>query len=417
MRLWTWTCAVALAALPAVGVAQTATLSSAECQALRERVREHTRVSAAARRALGITAAAAPSVAQDPASRAEAVRARLAQIREERQRLEDEKVLAIVRLDFVKAARTQERIEGLEQERRTLEAELAGLEQGGRLGRPGSSRVAPSAGSDLARVPCQDLSAIEETALKARRKELGGAEGQMGLVPLLPLRGQTDREVASELAAQLGTGPEARQRLGLLDQDGDTQVDGLLDSPAPGMYRLYRQRGDGSLAVDLFLTATPSPDAPYSETARRIEEVLLRQTRRRLADLLPLRPAGPTRLLGETGEYARLRGLVDSGRFDQVIQPGSLGARSVEFQNYRGETVRFLEVLASDGQAVQLRTSTTLVRSDGEEQREETVARFRPVSFWRTDVEVDQSREVKPAPGGVAPPRSTAPTVRFSLER
>ena len=54
---------------------------------------------------------------------------------------------------------------------------------------------------------------------------------------------------------------------------------------------------------------------------------------------------------------------------------------------------------------------------DGAEQWEETVTRFHPVSFWRTDVEVDQSREVKPAPGGVAQPRSSNPTIRFSLER
>jgi hypothetical protein len=126
---------------------------------------------------------------------------------------------------------------------------------------------------------------------------------------------------------------------------------------------------------------------------------------------------GPVKVLGETGEFSRLRALADSGRFDQVAQAGNLAGRGVEFQNYRGEMVRLLEVVAGDGQAAQLRTSTTLVKPDGEEQREETVSRFRPVSFWRTDVEVDQSREVKPAPGGAAPPRATAPTVRFRLER
>ncbi|MBI2153989.1 MAG: hypothetical protein HYU24_09820 [Candidatus Rokubacteria bacterium] len=407
--------ALLLLALPLLAGAQP--LSPAECRALRDRLGEHVRVSEAARRALGITAAAAPSAAQDPASRAETIRARLAQIREERGRLEDEKVGAIIKLDFVRVARIQERIEGLEQERRTLEAELAGLEQGGRLARPGPSRVAPSAGPDLARVPCQDLPALEDKALRARRRELGGAEGQAGVVPLFPLRGQTDRDVGVELASQLGAGADARQRLGLLDQDGNAQVDGVADSPAAGMYRLYRQRGDGSLALDLFVTAPPPADAPYGEAARRIEEALLRQTRRRLGDLLPLRPVGPIKLLGETGEYSRLRGFVDSGQFDQVIQAGGVGARSVEFQNYRGETVRLLEVIAGTAGAAQLRTSTTIARPDGAEQWEETVTRFRPASFWRTDVEVDQSRELKPAPGGLAPPRATAPTVRFSLER
>lgn len=409
--------ALVLLALPALAGAQPATLSPAECRALRDRVTEHAHVSVAARRALGITTPAAPSTAQDPASRAETIRARLAQIREERERLEDEKVGALLKLDVSRIARIQEQLEGLDQERRTLEAELAGLEQGGRLVRTGPLRVPPSAGPDLARTPCQDLPALEEKAVKARRKELGGAEGQAGLVPLFPVRGQTDRDVATELAGQLGVGPEARQRLGLLDQDGDTQVDGFADSPAAGMYRLYRQRSDGTLALNLFLIAAPPADAPYGEDARRIEEALLRQTRRRLVDLLLLRPVGPVRLLGETGEFTRLRRLVASGRFDQAVQAGSLGARSVEFPNYRGETVRLLEVVGGDGQVVQFRTSSVVVKPDGAEQWEETVTRFHPVSFWQTEVEVDVSREVKPAPGGTAQPRLASPTVRFSLER
>jgi len=277
--------------------------------------------------------------------------------------------------------------------------------------------MAPLPGPDLlARAPCQELPGLEDKALRARRRELGGTEGQAALVPLLPLRGQTDRELAVELGTQLGPDPEGR--VGLLDQDGDTQVDGFADSPVWGMLRLYRQRSDGSLAVTLFLTAIPPhPDAPYGEDGRRLEEALLRQTSRRLGDLLLLRPVGPVKAMGETGEYLRLRALVDSGRFDQAIQAGSLGARSVEFQNYRGETVRLLEVVAGDGRAVQLRSSATLVKPDGAEQWEETVTRFHPISFGRIDVEVDQSREGKPAPGGVAQPRSSTPTVRFSIER
>lgn len=409
--------AMALLTLPALAWGQRAALSPAECQALRDRIGEHARISLAARRALGIPTPAPPSAAQDPASRAEAVRARLAQIREERERLENEKVGTIVKLDFTRVARIQEQLESLDQERRTLEAELAGLEQGGRLVRTGPQRVAPSTGPDLARMPCQHLPALEEKAVRARRKELGGAEGQTGLVPLFPLRGQTDRDIGAELAGQLGSGPEARQRLGLLDQDGDTQVDGFADSPASGVYRPYRHRSDGSLAVGLFLTTSPASDAPSGEDSRRLEEALLRQTRRRLAELLPLRPVGPARVLGETGEFARLRGLVDSGRFDQVVQGESLAARSVEFQNYRGEAVRLLEAIAGDGRTVYLRSSSVLVRSSGEELREETVTRFRPVSYWKTDVEVDVSRETKPAGGGAAQPRSVSPTIRFTLER
>lgn len=86
-------------------------------------------------------------------------------------------------------------------------------------------------------------------------------------------------------------------------------------------------------------------------------------------------------------------------------------------ENYRGETVRLLEIVSGSASAVQVRSATVVLKADGSEQVEETVMRFRPVSFWRTDVEVDQSREVKPAPGGAAQPRSSAPTVRFTLER
>ena len=409
--------------LPGLAGAQTPSLSPADCRALRDRIGEHARVSPAARSALGLATpaspSAAPAVSQDPASRAEAIRTRLVQIKEERDRLEDEKVGAIVKLDFLRVGRIQERIESLEVERRSLETEQAGIEQGRRQVRPGPSWMAPLPGPDpLARAPCQDLPGMEDKALRARRKELGGAEGQAALVPLLPLRGQTDRELAVELGAQLGPDPEVAHHLGLLDQDGDTQVDGFVDSPAWGMLRLYRQRSDGSLALYLFLTAVPpDPNAAYGEAARRLEEALLSQTRRQLAELLPLRPVGPVKVLGETGEFSRLRALVDSGRFDQAIPAGSLGARSVEFQNYRGETVRLLEVVAGDGRAVQLRSSATVVKPAGAEQREETVTRFQPVSLWRADVEVEQSREVKPAPGGVAQPRSSAPTIRFSLER
>lgn len=391
--------------------------SPAECQALRDRVGEHARVSLAARRALGITTPSAPSAAPDPITRAEAIRTRLAEIREEQQRLEDEKVGALIRLEFARVARLQEQLEALDRERRALEAELAGIEQGRPAKRPGIVRPATPAGPNLARVSCQELPALEEKALKARRKELGGAEGQAGLVPLVPIRGQTEREVGQELAAQLGSGLDARERLGLLDQDGDTQVDGFSDSPAAGIYRLYRQREDGSVAVDLFVAGSASPDAPYGEAARRIEEALLRQTRRRLAELLSLRPVGPVRLLGETGDFTRVRALADAGRFDQVIQAASLGARSVEFQNYRGEAVRLLEAVTGGGGIVQFRTASIVVRAGGEEHREEIVTRFRPLSSWRTEVEVEMSREIRSMTGSVIQPHASVPTIRFALER
>lgn len=415
IRSMIWAVLVLLLVPGLVG-AQTRQLSPAECRALRDRIGEHARISPAARGALGLAMLGSPVPVQEPAERAEAIRARLAEIQQEQQRLEDEKVGALIRLEFARVAQIQDRIEALDRARRALETELESLEQARPAPRPAPSK-APSAGVDLARVSCRDLPALEEKAVKARRRELGGAEGQAGLVPLLPIRGQTEREVSQELAAQLGSGPDALQRLGLLDQDGDTQVDGFADSPVSGMYRLYRQGGDGSVAVDLFVTGSVSPDVPYGEAARRIEEALLRQTRRRLAELLPLRPLGPVKILGETGDFTRVRAMADFGRFDQVIQTESLGARSVEFQNYRGETVRLLEAITGGGGIVQLRTASTVVRSGGEEYREEIVTRFRPVSYWRTEVEVDVSREIRSVTGSVIRPRSSVPTVRFALER
>lgn len=401
---------LALLLTPSLLAGEPPPLAPAVCRALRDRIGEHARVSEAARRALGLTAAPAPSPPQDPAARARAVKRRLGQIREERTRLEDEQVGALLKLEFGRVAQIKDRIEALDRERRGLEDELATLQAGGPVA------GAPPAGADLGRVPCRELPALEARALKARRKELGGADWQTALVPLLPVRGPAGRDVGAELSAQLGAGPEARHRLGLLDQDGNARVDGFVDSPPPGVYRLYRQRSDGSIALDLFHPASQPADVA-GEAARRIEEALLRQTRRGLADLLPLRPVGATKLLGETADFARLQALVDSGELDPVIQARALGARSVEFQNYRGEIVRVLEVIAGATGAVERRTASTLGRQDGTEEREETVTRFRPVSFWRVEVEVEASREVRPPAAGAAASRTVAPTVRFTLDR
>lgn len=391
--------------------AQTAPLSPAECQALRERVAEHARASDAARRALGVAAVSAPSTALAPADRADAIRARLAQIRQERQRLEEAQVAALVKLEFDRLGQIREQMDALDRERRTLEAEAAGRE--------GSGAPAPPAqrGADLGRMPCRDLPALEQAAVRARRKELGGAERQEGLVPLVPVRGHSEREVGAELARQLGAGAGARQRLGLLDQDGDARVDGFVDSPAAGLYRLYRERADGSVAVDLFMAAAPPSDMPYWAAVRRLDQALLRHTQRRLADLLSLRPVGPVKLLGETGDFADLRGLVESGRFDRVVQAARPTARSIEFQNYRGEIVRRLEVVAGGGGTAQLQTATVRIRQDGTEEWEQTLRRFRPVSFWRTEVEVDRSQETRQPAAGAPQARTTLPTVRFTLER
>src|SRR3989442_6154223 len=92
----------------------------ADCQAGRERLAGHARASDAARRLVAAragTAAGAPTAAT-PGGRAAEIRTRLTEIPRERQRVDDARVAAIVKLDFAPAAQAQGQLETLEQERR-----------------------------------------------------------------------------------------------------------------------------------------------------------------------------------------------------------------------------------------------------------------------------------------------------------
>ena len=99
------------------------------------------------------------------------------------------------------------------------------------------------------------MPAAVDNAVKIRRRELGAREDQAGAIPLIGLKGQTADQIGQELAGQFSPGAAASTQVGLLDADGDGKLDGFVDVPAPGVFRLFRQRADGTVGVEMFPTA------------------------------------------------------------------------------------------------------------------------------------------------------------------
>ena len=421
--------ALALAALGlggAVGPAGAQTAADAECARLRRELAGHAELSEGVRRALAARVARAPAqrpVAAAPAAppagtRADVVRARLAQIPAERQRLEEQRLGAIVRFDLARANQAQSQIEALDQERAALERELASLPAGSATPAPAPVPPPPApaagAGNDTDRVRCEDARAALDTAVRTRQRELGAREGQPGVIPLTPLRGQSGDEIARMLAAQFAAWPGAASQIGLLDADGDARLDGFVDVPADGTYRLYRQRTDGSVAVELF--ALPGRAAP-GEIARRLEEETARRTGRTLAELVGGWPAGAVRTLGETAAFGTARARFMAGDYADAGRLPDAAARAVEYSNLRGENVRLLEVFTPAPGGVAYRRVLIVPRPGDQELWEESATVVRPASYWRTDVEVGLRRQLRSAAGAaVGAPTATGP-VKFSLER
>lgn len=445
---------LAAIALPAAAGAQARPLTAAECAELRQRLAGHARLSAGVRRLLAQQLAryptapaavpgAAPGSPPPPAGRGPEIRERLAAIPIERQRLEDQRLGALVRFDFQRAAQIQARIDALDRERNELERELATLPAGGLLPAPPSppggsppspapppspppppaSPLPPSPAppatttllpAEAERIPCEDVTAVAEAAVRMRRAELGAPEGLAGAVPLLPLEGATREEVARGLAAQFAPWPEARAEVGLLDQDGDGRLDGFADVPAQGVYRLYRERANGTVAVELFLLPGQTPT--FGDAVRALEEATVRWTGRALGELLARRPAGPPRALAETTEFARARALYDNGTFADA---GRLGvtARTVEFPNYRGETVRLMEVFGPAPNGVAYRRVTVLPEAGEQEVWQEVAVQVRAVSYWRTDVEATLTRWARTRAGAAVGERTVRGPARFTVER
>ena len=402
--------------------AQAPSISDAECQGLRQRLSEHARLSDGVRRAVSAqvgAAPAAPAVAAPtppPAtSRADVIRARLEQIPKERQTLEDQRLGAMVKFEMSRAAQIQGQIQALDTEKANLERELAALPAGA-ASAPAPAAPQPPA-ADVTRIRCQDMPAAVDNAVKIRRRELGAKEDQAGAIPLIGLKGQTPDQIGKELAGQFSSGPAAATQVGLLDADGDGRLDGFVDVPATGVFRLFRQKADGTISLDVF----PAPGGPatpaYGEPTRRLDETAARQAGQTLPDLLATRPASPLRGLTQTAEFEQVYAQFEAGNFTEAVRLSAATARSTEFQNLRGQTVRVVEIMSPVSGGVSLRRVVVLGQPNDQELWEETTTIVRPVSYLRTDVEVARSRTTRSTSGApVGTPTVSAPS-KFTLER
>jgi hypothetical protein len=402
-------------------LAQGPSISDAECQSLRQRLGEHARLSEGVRKAVSAQAAAvpaastpAPSAAPAPTGRGEAIRARLEQIPKERQTLEDQRLAAMVKFELARAGQIQGQIQALDAEKATLERELAALPATS----PAPTIATPQpAVPEVARIRCQDMPAAVDNAVKIRRRELGAREDQAGVIPLMGLKGQTAEQIGQELAGQFSPGAAASTQLGLLDTNGDGKLDGFVDVPAPGVFRLFRQRADGSVALEVFPASAAGATPAYGEMTRRLDETSLRQAGQGLPELLATRPAGPMRTTTQTAEFGGAYAQFQAGSFVDAARLGTAAARSVEFQNARGQNVRVMEIISPVTGGVSVRRVVVLAQPNDQELWEETATIVRPASYWRTDVEVARSRETRTTAGAVvAAPTVSAPS-KFTLER
>ena len=426
--------------------AQGATISDAECQGLRQRLAEHARLSDGVRRAVAAQAAASPAApapaaaapaapaapavaapsAPPAASRADVIRARLAQIPNERQTLDDQRLAAMVKFEISRAGQIQGQIAALDAEKMTLERELAALAS---VPSAPSSPAAPPAAAaptpaapqppapEVARIRCQDMPAALDNALKTRRRELGAKEDQAGAIPLMGLKGQSADEIGKELAGQFSSGPAASTQVGLLDADGDGRIDGFVDVPMPGVFRLYRQKADGTISVETFPAPGSAAIPAYGEPTRRLDESAARQSGQALPDMLATRPAAPFRGVMQTGEFEQAYAQLQSGNFIEATRLPVGTARSAEFQNLRGQAVRVIEIVSPVTGGVSLRRAVVLGQPNDQELWEETTTIVRPGSYGRTDVEVARSRATRTTSGAIVGTPSTSAPVKFTLER
>lgn len=402
-------------------LAQAPNISDGDCQSLRQRLGEHARLSDGVRKAVAAQAAAAPAVstpapsaAPAPAGRAEAIRARLEQIPKDRQTLEDQRLGAMVKFELTRASQIQGQIQAIDAEKATLERELAALP----AATPAPTVTTPPAPvSDVARIRCQDMPAAVDNALKIRRRELGARDDQAGAIPLIALKGQTPEQIGQELAGQFSSGAAASTQVGLLDANGDGKLDGFVDVPAPGVFRLFRQRADGTVGVEVFSTSAAGTTPGYGEMTRRLDETSLRQAGQGLPELLATRPAGPARASTQTAEFGPAYAQFQAGSFADAARLGTAAARSTEFQNLRGQGVRVLEIISPVPGGVSVRRAVVLGQPNDQELWEETTTVVRPTSYWRTDVELARSRDTRTTAGAVVGTPSVAAPSKFTIER
>jgi hypothetical protein len=407
-------------------MAQSRTLTEAECRDVRERLTGHARLSEGVRRDLA-NRSRGPSVTQPPMAagsvpppggRSEAIRDRLERIQEERQWLKDTRLSSFLRYEIRRATELTRQIKALGTEKANLENELAGLPA--RVpGAPTAPAVLakPGLASEMDHVPCQDATAALDAAVRIRRRELGAKEEQAGVIPLVSIRGQNGDQIVQELANQFAAWPEAAHQVGLLDQEGKGRADAFVDVPATNIFRLFRRRADGTLTLDVYsLPGRPGGQA-YGDMSRRLDEAAILRNGLSLDEMLAIRPAGPVRVVGETAEFARLQAFVLAGNYGEAARVEGGGTRAIEFQNLRGETIRVVEMVSPVPNGQILRRVVATARPNGEERWEETTTILRPVSDWRTEVEVRGTTEIRSATGYSLEPRSASAPVAFVVDR
>lgn len=404
-----------------MALAQARPIPQAECQALRARLTEHAKLSEGVRRAVASQAARYPAAAQAPAATqppkaATSNRAaRLEQIAKERQQLDDMRLAAVVKFDFSRALQLQGQIQALDDEKTALENQPP--ETQAATPPPTPPQPARPALTDVDRLPCEELTGAQAAAIKIRRKELAAREDQAGVVPLVSLKGQRPDQVAQELAPQFVAWPGAASQLGLLDQNGDGRLEAFVDLPVRDVFRVYRQRTDGTVAIEVFPLPGRATDTSYDEMTRRLDEAVARQANHPLTDLLASRPAGPIRVLVETKDFAGAYGNFLAGNFADAAKVEGAAARISEYPNLRGETCRLLEILAPVPGGVVMRRMMNTPAPNSQETWEEILITVRPASYWRIDAELSTSRQTRSVAGvPVATPSTTGP-VKISVER
>jgi hypothetical protein len=401
-----------------------ATISDTECQSLRQRLAEHARLSEGVRRAVAAQAGTAPAAATPSAptatSRADAIRARLEQIPKERQTLDEQRLGAMMKFELGRAGQIQAQMQALDAEKAALQKEQAALPAGAAAApaAPAPAATPAATASDpVVRIGCKDMPAAVANALKIRRGELGAREDQAGAIPLVALKGQTADQIAQELAAQFASGAAATTQVGLSDTNGDGKLDGFVDVPAPGIFRMVYQRSDGTVGVDVFRTSAAGTTVVYGDMTRRLDEATARQTKQTIGDLLATRPVGAPRAATQTAEFGSAYAQFQAGNFAEAARLGAAAARSTEFQNFRGQNVRLLEIIGPVTGGVSVRRAVVLAQPNDQELWEETTTIVRPASYLRTDVEVTRRQETRTTSGAaVGAPTVSAPA-KFSLDR
>jgi hypothetical protein len=159
--------------------------------------------------------------------------------------------------------------------------------------------------------------------------------------------------------------------------------------------------------------ATPG----YGELTRRLDETSARQAGQGLAELLAIRPAGPPRAVTQTAEFGQAYAQFQTGNFTDAARFSNAAARSTEFQNLRGQSVRVIELISPVPGGVSLRRTVVLAQPNDQELWEETTTTVRPASYWRTDVEVARSRETRSTSGALVGAPSVSAPSKFTLER